>query len=57
MNLMLLSPKEIEILKYCEPHGELMWAASIMAIILRCDFRDAPAMATLLLKHGATKCE
>ncbi len=30
-----------EILKYCEPHLDLMWAASIVGIVLDCDFRDA----------------
>lgn len=29
-----------EILKYCEPHLDHMWAAYIASIILKCDFRD-----------------
>lgn len=29
------------IVKYCEPHTDFMWAASIVGIALDCDFRDA----------------
>lgn len=32
---------EKEILKYCQPHMEQMWASVIVGIILECDFRDA----------------
>ena len=28
------------ILKYCAPYTEQMWAANIASIILECDFRD-----------------
>lgn len=35
--------KEIEILNYCVPHMDEMWAATIASIILGCDFRDAKA--------------
>lgn len=30
-----------EILEYCRPHTDKMWAANIVSIILNCDFRDA----------------
>lgn len=30
-----------EVLKYCRPHTDQMWAANIVSIILNCDFRDA----------------
>lgn len=36
-----LKEKLDEILKYCEPHLEQMWAATIVSNILECDFRDA----------------
>lgn len=29
-----------KIVKYCEPHTDFMWAASIVGIALDCDFRD-----------------
>ena len=29
------------ILIYCEPHMDQMWAASIVGILLECEFRDA----------------
>lgn len=35
--------REIEILNYCGPHLDQMWAASIVGIILGCDFKDAKA--------------
>lgn len=33
--------KTKEILEYCRPHTDQMWAANIVSIILNCDFRDA----------------
>lgn len=30
-----------EVLDYCEPHLEQMWAAKVSSILLSCDFRDA----------------
>lgn len=33
--------KQIEILNYCAPHLDHMWAATIVGIILNCDFKDA----------------
>lgn len=38
---MYLTHKEVEILEYCYPHVQQMWASTIMGIILGCDFRDA----------------
>lgn len=35
--------KQIEILNYCAPHMDEMWAAKVSSIILGCDFRDAKA--------------
>ena len=32
-----------QILNYCEPHLDQMWAASIVGIVLDCDFRDSKA--------------
>lgn len=32
--------KELEIFEYCLPHLDQMWAATILGIILGCDFRD-----------------
>lgn len=29
------------VLKYCEPHLDKMWAASIVGTLLGCDFRDS----------------
>jgi hypothetical protein len=29
------------VLNYCEPHTEQMWAAYIIGLILDCDFRDS----------------
>ena len=29
-----------EIVTYCEPHLNQMWAAQIIAILFGCDFRD-----------------
>ena len=39
--LMQEREKANEILKYCKPHVDQMWAACIVGIILNCDFRDA----------------
>jgi hypothetical protein len=36
----MMTNKEIEILKYCQPHVDKMWAAVISAIILDMGFRD-----------------
>lgn len=33
--------KAIEILEYCRPHIKQMWAATIVGIILGCDFKDS----------------
>ncbi len=31
-----------EVLAYCEPHLDQMWAARIASILLNCDFRNTP---------------
>lgn len=36
-----LMKKNTEVLEYCEAYTDQMWAASIVSIILNCDFRDA----------------
>jgi hypothetical protein len=35
-----LQDKLKKIIEYCQPHTEFMWSASILAIVLDCDFRD-----------------
>lgn len=30
-----------DVLDYCEPHFKYMWAATIMGILLKCDFKEA----------------
>lgn len=30
-----------QILKYCQPHIDKMWASMVVSILLDCDFRDA----------------
>lgn len=37
-----LTKEQIEILVYCKPHLQQMWAAYITSIILGCDFQDTP---------------
>lgn len=32
--------QNLEILEYCRPHLDQMWAAKIASIILDCDFRE-----------------
>ena len=36
----MMTNKEIEILKYCQPHVDKMWAAVISGIILDMEFRN-----------------
>lgn len=38
---MRLSNEQIAIIEYCYPHTDMMWASTIIAMILKCDFRDA----------------
>lgn len=38
---MTLTKEDKEILQYCYKHIEIMWAAKITSIILKCDFRDS----------------
>ena len=44
--------KEIEILNYCIPHMDHMWAATVASIILGCDFRDAKAALQKRIKES-----
>jgi len=30
-----------KVLTYCQPHTEMMWSASIISMLLNCDFRDS----------------
>lgn len=30
-----------EIIEYCKPHLDKMWAATIVSMLLNCDFRDS----------------
>jgi hypothetical protein len=40
-----------EILEYCRPHTDQMWAAKIVSIILGCDFRGAtPTLAKYFME-------
>ena len=39
--MILNEQKAQDILEYCRPHLDQMWAAVIVGIILGCDFRDA----------------
>lgn len=41
----------VDVLKYCKPHTEMMWAASIIAIILDCEFRDSKEEIDLYFKE------
>ena len=47
---MTLSKEQVkEILLYCRPHLDKMWAASIVSMLLDCDFRDAKEKAETTL--------
>lgn len=41
----------IEVIRYCLSHIEQMWAAKIIGILLRCDFRDSKNTAEEFLKE------
>lgn len=41
--------KLTDIIRYCAPHADNMWAATIISKILDCDFRDAKQEAEWLL--------
>lgn len=30
-----------QVLEYCKPHMKMMWASSVVGILLNCDFKDA----------------
>lgn len=47
------SPEVMEILEYCRPHIDQMWASRILGIILKCEFRDSDlALAAYDAKKG-----
>lgn len=43
--------KIVEVIEYCLPHTEKMWAARIISILLKCDFRDAKKNAESYLEE------
>jgi hypothetical protein len=46
-------PKKIEeIVNYCSPHLDEMWAARIVSILIGCDFRDASGELAKRRKEG-----
>ena len=46
-------PKKIEeIVNYCAPHLDEMWAARIVSILIGCDFRDASGELAKRRKEG-----
>ena len=36
-----MSVQELQVLNYASKHHQYMWAATIMGIILDCDFKDS----------------
>lgn len=40
-----------ETVEYCAPYTHQMWAATIVGILLECDFRDSPIKAKKFLKR------
>lgn len=36
-----MEKEKLEVLKYCYGHTSQMWAATIVSILLNCDFRDS----------------
>ena len=49
---MIVTEREYEILKYCEPHLDQMWAATVVAKILGCDFRDTKNVLKIFLENN-----
>ena len=45
-----LRARILNVVKYCRPHTDKMWAASIIGILLNCDFRDAELEAERIEK-------
>ncbi len=43
LELLELFARVTDVLRYCEPHLDQMWAATIVAKLLDGDFRDAKA--------------
>lgn len=47
-------PRDVKIamvIKYCLPHVEMMWGATVISYLLLCDFRDSRRMAENYLKQ------
>jgi len=42
---------DYEILLYCQPHLDKMWAAKITSIILNCDFRECKEYIKIYLEQ------
>ncbi len=49
---MILTEKDIEVLKYCLPHIKYMWASRVIGIILGCEFRNSETELQKLVKAG-----
>jgi hypothetical protein len=47
--------KVVSVLEYCKPHINQMWAATIVGILLDCDFREAHAALNTQGKLGDAK--
>jgi hypothetical protein len=43
------------VLDYCEPHLDQMWAAYIVGLLLKCDFRNAKEELEKYNKKGLVK--
>lgn len=47
-----MTGSEIEVLKYCYGRTDEMWAACVVGIILKCDFRDSTSKLQELVSEG-----
>ncbi len=45
------APHIREVLEYCKPHLDQMWAATIVGMLLKCDFRDAKSKLADYERH------
>lgn len=53
IRLARLGLRSEEVLNYCKPHTDKMWAAKTISILLGCDFRDAKqTIETFFRKKG-----
>jgi hypothetical protein len=43
--------KIVEVIEYCLPHTEKMWAAKIISILLNCDFKESKQAAESYLEE------